>query len=212
MERPQRDYSGLEVTLENSGHGRVRFLASYVLSKTYGNYPGVAGTDLRGNIGNANFSYDFAEQLVNGTGNLPNDRRHAFKFSGFYRFDHGLTTGTWFSVQSGTPLSEYGTLLSGNAWWTFISQRGTAGSLPTLWDLNFRCAYDLQKPLGTRASNKLILDLLHVLNQQTVVDVDQRHYYGQDESGNPIGENPNYLQPTRLQPSFAARLGLVLGF
>jgi hypothetical protein len=212
-QKPRRDYWALEFTVEKSDLGRAQFLASYVFSKNFGNYPGVANTDLRGNSGNANFSYDFVDLLDNGTGALPNDRPHVFKFFGSYRFDFGLSAGTWFSWQSGTPLSEYGGHPAGLPYWSFLRQRGTAGRMPALLDLNLRFAYDLKQRLGSTLRPRLIVDLFHVLNRRTEIDIDQRHFFGVDEeTGNQIGQNPNYLRPTLHQPPMSARLGLEVGF
>ena len=41
-----------------------------------------------------------------GIGFLPNDRPHVLKLHGSYETDFGLTGGTFFTWQSGTPMSE----------------------------------------------------------------------------------------------------------
>jgi hypothetical protein len=218
MEKPRRDYTALVLSIERFGPGPVQAMCSYVLSENYGNFTGALASDLRAELtnGRGSFAYDFPEQLVNGTGPLPNDRRHALRLYGSYRFGFGLTAGTWFSWLSGTPLSEYGALQ--HPWadpvlnYSFIRQRGTAGRMPSLFDLNLRITYALKQRWGSPVRPRLVLDLLHVLNRRTAVDFDQKHYYGVDPDGNPTDENPFYGQPIAFQPPMSARLGLLLDF
>jgi hypothetical protein len=49
-------------------------------------------------------------------------------------------------------------------------------------------------------------------SQRKAVDVEQQHYSGLDDEGNPTDENPYYLRPTRYQPPMAVRMGVEVGF
>jgi len=191
--RAQRDYTALVFTVQGHSGDQFNFLASYVLSRNYGNYPGPG-----------NITFGFNDDAKISTGLLPNDRTHVFKFSGSYRLGFGLTAGTSFSWQSGTPLSEM-------AWYAiFLAPRGTSGRTPAFWDLNARFVYDL--PLLTEWRARLILDVFHIASQQKPVDIDQQHYTKLDDNGNPADLNRNYGLAFRYQPAMSVRLGMEVGF
>ena len=206
--KPQRDYTALILTIEWSGDEHFNFLASYVLSRDYGNYEGLFDAFNHGSFPNNNISFnDLTNSRINATGLVPNDRTHVFKFSGSYNFSFGLITGISFIAQSGTPLSEYAYTNFGVK---YLSPRGSAGRTPTIWDLNARLIYELN--LFSSLKPRLILDLLHIASQRKEVDIDQRKYFGVDENGNPINPNPTYGQAYMYQPSFSLRLGVEVGF
>ncbi len=209
---PQRDYRALELTLEKTGGEHFNFFASYVFSRNYGNYTGLYSSDYGFDITNGGPAFDYPEQLINATGLLPNDRTHVFKFNGSYRSNFGLTSGLNFIWQSGTPLSELGRLLPrGNFTIVpdrFLSQRGTAGRSPAIWDLNLRLVYHLGQHINLHSNTKIILDVLHIFSQRKAVFYDQVHYYNVDENNNPIVKNPTYLEPILYQQPMIIRLGL----
>jgi len=206
--KARRDYTALELILEKTGGRRLNFLATYVLSRNYGNYTGFFDSNI--NRGVPNSLFYAIEGFNNATGLLPNDRTHVLKFSGAYRSDWGLTLGTSFSWQSGTPLNEFGGLVYASP--TFLRQRGTAGRTPSVWDLNLRLAYDLNRLRLSTWKPRLILDIFHVASQRQPALFDEFHYFNVDENGNQINPNPLYGQSTRFQPPMAVRLGLEVGF
>lgn len=115
------------------------------------------------------------------------------------------------TVQSGTPENAFGPDQYGFGP-IFVAPRGSVGRTPAIWDLNLRFAYDL--PWRTMGTGRVVLDLLHVGNPRTAVDVDQKlcnKYYYIFNLG-PADANPNYLQPTAYQPPMAARLGMEVNF
>ncbi len=202
--RAQRDYMALEFTVQGQSGEHFNFLASYVLSRNYGNYTGLFDpyNHTGGSGGNSTFGAN-ADATIS-TGLLPNDRTHVFKCSGSYRFDFGLTAGTSFAWESGTPLSEMASDF------TFLGPRGTSGRTPAFWDLNARIAYDL--PLLTEWRTRLLLDVFHIASQQKPVDIVQKHYYNIDNSGNPVYLNPDYGLAYRYQPAMSVRLGMEVSF
>jgi hypothetical protein len=211
---PKHEYAALEISLRKSILDHYGVFASYVLSRTYGNYPGVYDQDLvwtgYPNVG-AMFSH--VEIMENATGLLPNDRPHVFKCSGFYRFGHGLTGGGSFSWLNGTPLNEWGGSYYGPPVYRFIGGRGQAGRTPSIWDLDLRLSYELPPLSRNRWQPRLILDLYHLGSPQKAVDYDQQHYWGPlNENGDETNPNPDYGEPIRFQPPMAIRLGLELDF
>jgi hypothetical protein len=212
----ERDYTALEVTWEQKGQDRWALRGSYILSRTYGNYPGPYNSDWAiGAYPNINASYDVIEMLTNGEGLLPNDRPHVFKLSGYYQLTRDFSLGGFGFWQSGTPISEFGTLpdYPTNI---FLTQRGTVGRTPSLWDLNLRLAYLTPVAPGNRWRPKLTVDLLHVASQRKAVAVAQYHYLRAEELPNgeiqQVDPNPNYLKPTAYQPPMEVRVGVEMQF
>lgn len=206
--KPQRDYAALILNIQRTRDKHFNFLASYVLSRDYGNYEGLFDAATHGEFPNANIMFDdFASARVNATGLVPNDRTHVFKFSGYYSFSFGLISGISFIAQSGTPLSEYAGTEFGAG---FLSPRGSAGRTPAIWDLNARLMYELD--FISDWQTRLILDVFHIASQRKAVDIDQVSYFGTDENGNPVNPNPNYGEAYRYQPSMSMRLGMEVSF
>jgi hypothetical protein len=211
QDRPEatRDYAALIISFERRGNEYFNFLASYVLSRDYGNYEGLFDAFYHSGFPNLNYSFDNPLEVSNIYGLVPNDRTHVFKFSGSYRFSFGLNAGLSFVVQSGTPLSDY-TYISFEPGIRFLSQRGSAGRTPTIWDLGVRFTYEL--PSMNLFRPRLIMDLFHIASQQEPVDIDQLHYFGTDENGNPTDPNPTYGRAYRYQQPMSMRLGMEINF
>jgi hypothetical protein len=204
----QRDYTALIISIERRLDERFNFLASYVLSRNYGNYEGLFDVFRHTTVPNQNIMFDdLNTSRHNAFGLVPNDRTHTFKFSGYYNFSFGLVTGISFIAQSGTPLSE---LAETDVGMKFLSPRGSAGRTPTIWDINARVMYAFD--FLSFLQSKLILDVFHIASQKKPVDVEQFQYLSVDENGNPILPNPRYGQVYRYQPSMSLRLGLEVSF
>jgi hypothetical protein len=212
LPKATRDHTSLEFYYQKTGGGRFNFLASYVLSRTYGNYFGLFNSDFLRPWPYFSSAFDDPETMVNTTGPLPNDRRHAFKFSGSYFVGHGLTAGASLSWMSGTPKTEWGGSRFGVPWYRVIGRRGSAGRMPSLWDLNLRFSYDMSNIGYGRLQPRFIMDLYHVGNPRTAVKTVETHYYALDDDGNQAYQEPNYDRPFLFQPPMAMRLGMELNF
>jgi hypothetical protein len=204
-----RIYKSFEITFQKLHKDNFDFMISYVLSRNYGNYSGLF--DFGRATVNQSPLPDLVEQIPNSDGLLPNDRTHVFKFSGAYTFSFGLTLGTSFFWESGTPLTNFGRFRN-SGYSYFITPRGSAGRTPSVWDLNFRLTYNLGNLFNSELKPKIKLDLLHLFSQRTPVDYDQTHYYGQDANGQPSLPNSDFLNPISYQPPFTARIGLEVEF
>lgn len=206
--KPQRDYTAIIFTVVRSGDKVFNFLASYVLSRNYGNYEGLFDAFNHGSFPNQNVMFDdLTSARIYTTGLVPNDRTHVFKFSGYYNFSFGLIAGISFIAQSGTPLSEYAFTDYGIR---FLSPRGSLGRSPGVWDLNARLMYDINFISGWHS--KLIMDFFHIAGQRKPVDIDQRKYFNIDENGNPYNPNNTFGEAYRYQPSMSLRLGMEVSF
>ena len=207
----KRRYTAIELTLGGRVSPRVELAAAYILSRSWGNYPGLYDSDIEGENPNTPQGSGFPEQVPNSWGRLPNDRPHVFKLFGSAQMTRQLGLGVFATWQSGTPLNEFGALPNLPASDVFLSPRGSVGRTPSLWDLSFRGTYVLPSLAG-RVRSRLVLDVFHVGSPRRAVSFDQVHYQDVDASGNQILPNPNYLKPTRFQPPMSARLGLIADF
>jgi hypothetical protein len=211
MPKMKRRYYGLELTLMKSGGRYFDFEASYTLSRSYGNYPGLFAQDFPDNRPNISWQLDNPDQAVQGVGLLSNDRPHVFKFFGSYRLPFGLSAGAFFIWQSGTPLSEIGTSAIFVGFPKYL-QRGTVGRTPAIADLNLRIGYQVRNAFGTKIAPRIVLDLFHIGSRRKPVTYNEFHYYGVDELGNQSDPNPLYLHATSYFPPMSARLGLEVNF
>ena len=133
MPKPKRQYDAIEFTLSKRFSNNYFWSASYVYSRLYGNYSGIAASEeistpttgvssataqqQAGSIarpgGNANRAWDIDELLWDSHGNLdvlgrlPTDRPHVVKLYGSYMAPFGTQFGVNFYGGSGTPLSTY---------------------------------------------------------------------------------------------------------
>jgi hypothetical protein len=205
--KPQRDYRALVITVERHGGEHFNFIASYVLSKDYGNYGGIFDAVYHTSFPNSSSAFnDLNTARRNAAGLVSNDRTHVFKFSGSYRILPELAAGLSFVAQSGTPLSEY---LYTDQGVMFLSPRGSAGRTPSVWDLSARVTYEL--PFSELWCPRLILDVFHIASQRKPVDLDQARRYV-DANGIIQWVNPTYGQAFRYQPPMSVRLGMEMRF
>jgi hypothetical protein len=207
----KREYKALELGYQVSPTDRTGFLVFYVLSRNEGNYTGHFSNDYGSPFPNLTEAFDLLETTVNSDGLLPIDRTHVLKLSGWYRTAFGLTVGATGWWMSGTPLTEYGAAANSSVYRTFLSERGSAGRTPSVYDLNLRFAYDLPYEYGGTRS-QLVMDLLHIGSPREAVNFDQQRYWAQDTEGNPTDPNSTYGVATHYQPPMSVRLGLRVDF
>ena len=94
LPKPERTYGALETTLSGVAFERLHYNASYTWSHGWGNTEGLVRTDNGQADPGWTTSYDYAELMDHSNGDLPNDRRHAFKFNGYYETIRLYYTGT----------------------------------------------------------------------------------------------------------------------
>jgi len=210
--RMKRDYTALEVTYQQEVLDRLSMLASYVLSRTYGNYEGLYDSQWNNPFVNATGLFDAPQSVTNATGLLPQDRTHVFKLSGSYRVGPGLTLGAVGIWESGTPYSEWGVDPISGWRLIYLSKRGTAGRTPSIWDLNLRVGYQPRLAVFGGVQPRITIDFLHVASQRRPVAFEELHYFDVSESGEQIHPNPLYGQPIGWQPPMAVRVGVEVQF
>ena len=206
---PKRQYTALEVAAEGVWR-KLQFRTSYVLSRTWGNYPGLYNSDMNFALPGGVSTFYMPFQALNSTGVLPNDHTHVVKLSAASTAGWGLAFGAFVTYESGVPINDFAAGPWGPLIPSFLVPRGTAGRTPGLWNLDLRLAYDL--PVARSSRTQVHLDLLNVGNPRRTVLVDETHYMTLDADGNPATPNPMYRHPVAYQPPMAARLGMQVDF
>jgi len=188
--KPKRQYDALELTLSKRFSNNYFWSASYVLSRLYGNYSGIAASEeistpttgvssgtaqqQAGSIarpgGNANRAWDIDELFWDAHGNLdvlgrlPTDRPHVVKLYGSYLAPFGTQFGVNFYGGSGTPLSTY--VVTANQTNVFVNGRGDLGRTDPLMRTDLLVSHELKVGNGNKRV-RLELNLLNAFNQKT---------------------------------------------
>jgi hypothetical protein len=204
--KPKRQYDALQVSLNRRFANNWFLGGSYVLSRLYGNYPGIASSDeirtpTQGLVfgadqqqdtqsfrpgGNANRAWDLDEMLFDANGNLDprgrlaTDRPHVVKLYGSYLAPFGTQIGANFYAGSGTPLTTYVSTINGTE--VFAEGRGDMGRTPVLSQTDLLLAHELR--LGGAAKRlRFELNVLNVFNQKMA-----RHRYNYLNRQRPASE------------------------
>ncbi len=174
FDRPQRNYSSLELAISKRLSRGLFVQASYTFSRTEGNFPGSVSYD-NGQIDpNISSQYDLIELLANRRGRLPQDRPHSMKVDAYYTFDLNknnlLTLGTRLRAVSGIPRNALGAHYLYGPDESFLLPRGQFGRT------ELETSVDLKVSYGRRLSRGMIaevyLDLFNLMNQQATFDID----------------------------------------
>ena len=165
--KPKRTYDAMELVYTRRFSNGLFGSVSYVLSRLYGNYAGLASSDeitspstglvSNGAQGtsqasrqgaNVNRAWDLDEILFDshGTldvlGRLATDRPHVFKLYGAKNFKFGSEVGLFFYAGSGTPLSTY--VATANQIPVFVEGRGDMGRTPFLTKTDLLVAHEVK--------------------------------------------------------------------
>jgi hypothetical protein len=193
MPKPVRRYDAMELVLTRRFSRGFSGQASYVLSRLYGNYAGIANSDeitspstgvasstaqqQGGSIsrqgGNANRSWDLDEILFDSRGNLDQvgrlatDRPHVFKLYGNkelnWKDSQSTNIGLLFYAGSGTPLTTQ--VYTVNQVPVFVNGRGDMGRTPFLTQTDLMIFHDVK--FGETKRLRFEANALNVFNQKT---------------------------------------------
>lgn len=187
--KAKRQYDAVQLELNRRFSNNWFMGGSYVWSRLYGNYPGIASSDeirtpTLGLVygadqqqaglsfrpgGNVNRAWDLDESTFDANGNLDpkgrlaTDRPHVFKLYGAYSFPMGTQIGANFYAGSGTPLTTYVNTLNGIE--VFVEGRGDMGRTDVLNYTDLLLSHELRMPRTQRL--RLELNVLNVFNQKT---------------------------------------------
>jgi hypothetical protein len=151
--KPKRNYDGLELRLNKRFSNNWSGQLSYLYSRLYGNYSGLASADENGRVSpNVNRYYDNTVMSYGSDGKavyglLPTDRPHTFKASGAYEFKWGTTVGANWFVESGIPQT---TVVRITGYPVFVYGRGDLGRTPVLSQLDLNLMQEFKLPGHSR--------------------------------------------------------------
>ena len=112
-DKPIRTYKGLEFQLDRAWDGKWSFNASYLWSKSEGNFEGPVNSDTR--YGDTGMVQYFDHPAGNERrGDLFNDHRHQIKLRGAYAINEMFTVGGTLQAMSGGPLTAFGVAWPGD--------------------------------------------------------------------------------------------------
>jgi hypothetical protein len=193
MPKPKRVYDAMELTLNRRFSGNAFVSFSYVLSRLYGNYAGLANSDeintpttgvtsataqqQGGSIArpgsNATRGWDLAEYMFDSRGNLnvegrlATDRPHVFKLYGSKQFNwngfNASDIGLFFYGGSGTPLTT--NVITSNSIGVFVNGRGDMGRTPWLTQTDLLVGHEFK--FGETQRLRFEFNALNVFNQKT---------------------------------------------
>lgn len=213
LPKPERTYGALETTLSGVAFERLHYNASYTWSHGWGNTEGLVRTDNGQADPGWTTSYDYAELMDHSNGDLPNDRRHAFKFNGYYDLTDSLVAGFNARITSGMPVNMFSvhpqgvdSCAAGSVWEScngagydqvaFYDEngnpvrRGTAGRTDWTSELDISLAYNIELGDGDLQLKATVYNALNA-DTQTAVEQERSQY---TETG--IGLNPEWNRTT----------------
>ncbi|GHF81467.1 TonB-dependent receptor [Thalassotalea marina] len=177
LPKGENKYYALETTL-NYRVDDFAWTASYTWSHSYGNFEGAVKSDNGQQDAGITTDFDFPALMDGSYGNLPNDRRHVFKFFGSYNLTENFVVGWNSTLASGRPRS-----VVGGSYWSddpdlygsygdtyYVTQddgtityhpRGSNGTTPWTFKLDLSASYSFEfKGVDMKAS----LDIFNVLD------------------------------------------------
>ncbi len=198
--KPKRTYKALEFQIDRAWDEKWLFNASYLWSRSDGNFEGPVNSDT--NYGDTGMVQHWDHPSNNQRyGPLFNDFRHQFKFRAAYALNEQWSFGTTLQVLSGGPITAFGVMWpndtvaggstssegsGGGTGWLCVancsgpynqrqfeySPRGAFGRLPWTWTMGANVTWRLPVE-GIDLSARL--SVYNLFNNQTVINVHQRY-------------------------------------
>jgi hypothetical protein len=228
LPEPERKYLAWEFNLEGKPTDNLQLWASYVWSHSWGMTEGLVRTDNGQADPGWTTSYDYADLMDHGRGNLPNDHRHALKLSGIYQLAEQWDLGFVARATSGSPLNKFSIHPSGvdtcqepslwaqwcaSQWYNEASfydwdgtpaPRGSAGRLKWLYEFDLSLTYHTQVADGDLTLKTTVYNLFNFDTPMNVNEVAQITRTDGSFAANPDWNSPTALQSNRLV-SFVVR-------
>jgi outer membrane receptor protein involved in Fe transport len=229
-----RDYDGVEFQFRKRFADRWALTLSYLWSRLWGNYSGLAQSDEPGrfspNVGRV-FDYPlmmFDERGRPVYGPLATDRPHQFKAQFLYDLPWGTSVGVNTFVESGIPVTREAAFIEGNNFPVMYKGRMSDGRNPVFSQTDLYLAHEFRLGAGQRLT--LSLNVVNLFDQKTGLDkfrtqlasgfavpVDEATFYrGIDTEAiiraARIPLDPRFLQTDTFQGPLSARFGIRWSF
>jgi hypothetical protein len=216
--KPSRNYKAIELAVDRAWDGKWTMNAAYTLAFNKGNAEGPVNTDT--DFGDTGRTENFDDPWVNygAYGYLPNDRRHQFKLRGAYGFLSDWRVGLTLNVQSGRPISAFGSgnpfdATSYNSFFICTANcdseadavyellgRGSQGRTPWTYDVGANITW--QHTIGP-ADVSVKLAVYNLLDQQRVLEVDES--YNPTDPDDSFGRGTAFFAPRYGQLTFQVK-------
>ena len=228
--KAKRDYDGVELIARRRMSDGLQVNASYLYSRLYGNFSGLASSDENGRSSpNVNRFFDGIymsfDQFGNPTyGRLGTDRPHQFKTQVVYTFPFNTTVGFNQYIASGTPISRQ---VSNQGLPFFYLGRGSEGRTPVYSQSDLYLQHEFR--FGGQGL-QISANIINLFDQGTVTDIfnaelrnsvnipDEQFFApgGFDTQAIIAAQNrtrdPRFLQESGFQGRRAIRLGVKFRF
>lgn len=217
MPKYKREYLAFELFWERVFDGTWYFQGSYTLAKNKGNAEGYVISTIHQADPGITEDWDYPSFTKGSDGNLPNMRRHNFKFFGSYNLDDNWQFSGNGNLQSGRPRSCLGFVdpkadggepagySTGSSFYCIkdgkkyqLGNRGDQGFTPWNYNIDLGVAYNTKISWLTDATVRLKLDIFNIFNFQKTVGTNDIHDINrQDEIVNPDYGLPDVRQSPR---------------
>jgi len=229
--KAKRDYDAVEASFYKRMADNWSFRASYLWSRLYGNYTGLAQGDENGRISpNVGRNFDYPIMSFDETGNpvegvLPTDRTHQFKAQFIYDFKFNLSAGLNQYIASGVPITREAAFLPGSNYPVQYKGRESDGRMPTYSQTDLYLAQNFK--LGDSKTIQINLNILNLFGQDTAtakfltetesgnaVDISEDDFYRNGVNtqalmaAQGIRTDPRFLQDSEFQPPREVRIGV----
>lgn len=216
-----RTYYSIQMNLDRTWDATWMASFSYTWAHSYGNSEGLVKSDNAQDDAGITQDFDFPALMDGAYGNLPNDRRHAFKIYGAYALNDMVRLGANFRLESGRPTNAFGISHPdgrpdyGDTYYVCTSAcesakpvfhqftRGSYGSTP--WTAQL----DLSATLTTTIANSEVefrADIFNVLNASGVTRVDEYAELGDQGKPSPtFNLTQSFQAPRSVQLSASVK-------
>ena len=168
---------GVEFRLRKRLSHRWSTDTSFLLSRTYGNYSGLASSDENGRTSpNVDRNFDGLYMSFDQTGKplygkLPTDRPFTFKSTTTYDLPWGTNLGAFFFAGSGQPLSSQVTIVGVPVYYL---GRGNLGRTPTYSQTDLQVQHGFRLPGHTRVD--VAANIINLFDQDTFTNIQNTPY------------------------------------
>jgi len=186
--KAQRDYDGVEFRLRKRLANRWSTDTSFLVSRLYGNYSGLASTDENGRTSpNVDRLFDGLYMSFDETGKplygrLATDRPFTFKTQTTYDLPWGTGIGVFFYAASGQPLSSQATVQGVPV---FYKGRGNLGRTPTFSQTDLNIQHGFRLPGHTRV--EVEANIINLFDQDTGTNINNTPYRDAIPTSNVLG-------------------------
>ncbi|WP_152033014.1 TonB-dependent receptor [Gallaecimonas mangrovi] len=216
LPKAKRTYKALTFDLKHTTD-KLQFDASYTWAKSEGNTEGYVKSDNGQDDAGLTTDWDYPQLMDGAYGDLPNDRRHSFKFYGSYSITDQWTVGWNSYLMSGRPINAFGIgypeALGGQPGYGYTYyltdpdsgeltkvSRGSMGRTPWIANLDLSTAYEMK---FNKVNVKFSATIFNVMDAHGVTEVYE--YAEHSTAGN---EDERYGLATGYQSPRSVRLGV----